>query len=318
MIEVYILKALRKIADKSGNSKSVSPPRDDSPNSVSAAIQQIIKSGEPAMIARFGSTEMLCLANYIGIKKHRKKYLDYIRRKAEPWWWEQSTMSQMQQWSGFFPPTTEKLTQFCELMFQDIPLVDILGSWLPQERYFDKELSDAHKVGLELLNPYFSDIPWSSALEGKKVLVVHPFAATIKMQYEKRRLLFEKNVLPDFDLYTVKAVQSIAGETTAYKDWFEALEFMKAEIDKIDYDICLLGCGAYGFPLAAHVKRKGKVGFHLGGSLQLLFGIRGKRWEDESYNKEYNYARLINEHWVKPNDSERPSNANVVEGACYW
>lgn len=47
-------------------------------------------------------------------------------------------------------------------------------------------------------------------------------------------------------------------------------------MDKIDYDICLIGCGAYGFPLAAHAKRKGKKAVHLGGALQLLFGIKGK------------------------------------------
>ena len=27
-----------------------------------------------------------------------------------------------------------------------------------------------------------------------------------------------------------------------------------------------LGCGAYGFPLAAHVKRMGKKAIHMGGS----------------------------------------------------
>lgn len=49
---------------------------------------------------------------------------------------------------------------------------------------------------------------------------------------------------------------------------------MKDEIDKRDYDIALIGCGAYGFPLAAHIKRSGKKAVHLGGALQLLFGIK--------------------------------------------
>lgn len=49
---------------------------------------------------------------------------------------------------------------------------------------------------------------------------------------------------------------------------------MKDEIDKQDYDIALIGCGAYGFPLAAHIKRSGKKAIHLGGALQLLFGIK--------------------------------------------
>jgi hypothetical protein len=93
---------------------------------------------------------------------------------------------------------------------------------------------------------------------------------------------------------------------------------MKAQIDSHDYDVCLIGAGAYGFPLAAHVKRMGKKGFHMGGSLQLLFGIIGKRWESAEYNDTYNYSRLINEHWVRPGDSEKPDGAQKVEGACYW
>jgi hypothetical protein len=171
---------------------------------------------------------------------------------------------------------------------------------------------------LELLNPYFSKSPWTRALEGKKVLVIHPFAATIQAQYKRRELLFANNLLPAFELKTIKAVQSIAGEKTEFDTWFDALDHMKAQMDQVDYDICLIGCGAYGFPLAAHAKRMGNVGFHLGGSLQLLFGIRGKRWENPDYNPVYNYAALMNEHWVKPAEEERPVAANKVEGACYW
>lgn len=51
---------------------------------------------------------------------------------------------------------------------------------------------------------------------------------------------------------------------------------MQDEISKEDYDICLIGCGAYGFSLAAYVKRCGKQAIHMGGALQLLFGIKGK------------------------------------------
>lgn len=90
-------------------------------------------------------------------------------------------------------------------------------------------------------------------------------------------------------------------------------QYMKKEIDKVDYDICLIGCGAYGFPLAAHVKRTGKKAIHLGGGLQLLFGIRGKRWDmrDE-------YKSLMNEYWIRPSEDETPVVAKKVEGACYW
>jgi hypothetical protein len=34
-----------------------------------------------------------------------------------------------------------------------------------------------------------------------------------------------------------------------------------------------------GLPLAAAIKAMGRPALHLGGALQLLFGIRGRRWE---------------------------------------
>lgn len=77
-------------------------------------------------------------------------------------------------------------------------------------------------------------------------------------------------------MITLEAVQSLGGSNNKFQSWFEALQWMEDEMDKTDYDICLIGCGAYGFPLAAHAKRKGKKAVHLGGALQLLFGIKGK------------------------------------------
>lgn len=68
---------------------------------------------------------------------------------------------------------------------------------------------------------------------------------------------------------------------------------------------------------SAHVKRMGKKAVHMGGSLQLLFGIKGKHWENPDYNPVYNYAQLVNEHWVYPAEEEKPKNALSVEGGCY-
>lgn len=53
----------------------------------------------------------------------------------------------------------------------------------------------------------------------EKVVVVHPFAELIEKQYkEKKLMLFEnKDVLPEFDLRTVKAVQSLGGIVIASK-----------------------------------------------------------------------------------------------------
>lgn len=122
----------------------------------------------------------------------------------------------------------------------------------------------------------------------------------------------------------IKAVQSLGEGDSRFSDWFEALRWMENEIDKRDYDVCLIGCGAYGLPLAAHVKRRGKQAIHLGGALQLLFGIKGKRWEDPMYGvKEWripqgSYSSLINEYWVRPDSTDTPKSSIAVEGGCYW
>lgn len=40
---------------------------------------------------------------------------------------------------------------------------------------------------------------------------------------------------------------------------------MEDKIKQIDFDVCIIGCGAYGLPLAAFVKRMGKQAIHLAG-----------------------------------------------------
>jgi hypothetical protein len=97
-------------------------------------------------------------------------------------------------------------------------------------------------------------------------------------------------------------------------DWFEALKHMEDEISQLDFDIALIGCGAYGMALAAHVKRMGKQAVHLAGWTQMLFGIYGNRW----LRDQPAYAKFINGYWIRPSESEKPKGAEKVEGGCYW
>jgi len=325
-----VLKALRKIYTKIWAAPKLPElefERDS--ETVSTMLYNLLASDVPCMIARLGYTELQTMVNYLGIKQG-PEIINYIKGKALDWWWHPERLNAIKILSGFFPPTSDCVSKFCELMLEDTKCVDILGSWVKEEYYVQDYLINARKVQLSLLEPYFSTNPWTRVLKGKNVLVVHPFAETIERQYQKRHLLFEnQDVMPDFNLFTITAVQSIGGELTNFSDWFEALQCMEDEIDKIQYDICLIGCGAYGFPLAAHVKRQGKKAVHLGGALQLLFGIRGKRWEDPNLGVSmgvppYFYLNLMNDYWVRPGDNLRPQGADnfekahQTEGGCYW
>lgn len=324
--KILLLKGLRKTYEKLiGYPKISKPDCIQDPDVASELIYNLLMQDKPCMIARFGSTELATMVNHLGVKNGKKDIWGYIQGKGLPWWWNENMFLQMQNWSGFFPPTQENIERFCEMMLVDIEEIDILGSWLADENQFNNHTTQS--VHLRLLEPFWSNIPWTRALKGKRILIVHPFAKSILTQYENRGFLFAENeMLPTFkSIRVIQAVQSLGGENGAkFRDWFEALEAMKNQINEEDFDICLIGAGAYGLPLAAHVKRMGKKAVHLGGALQLLFGIKGKRWEDPNYGvKEWgipkdSYTSLINEYWVRPTKDETPDTATNVEGACYW
>lgn len=269
----------------------------------SQLIKEELLSDKPSFIGRFGSTE---------IKAILYPTIPGILRPL----FEKRIFTNMQVLSGFFPSDKESIKRFSQMMYEDMKLLDILGSWRIEEILLQKKYPNAKRIELNALEPYLQVNPWTEVLKDKKILVVHPFNETIEEQYHnKRELLFaDKRVLPAFkSLTTVKAVQSIAGNNANFATWFDALDWMKKEIEQKDFDIAIIGCGAYGFPLGAHVKRMGKKAIHLGGPTQLLFGIKGKRWTDRN-----DFNQIINEHFVFPSDSDKPKNSEKVEGGCYW
>lgn len=225
---------------------------------------------------------------------------------------------EMQNNAGFFPRTLPMLEQFSEIMKVSTAQMDLLGVWFnPMEDYvIERYGENAQLTHLTALEPWYVDNPWTKALEGRKVLVIHPFAETIKRQYRNRKYLFSReDILPEFGaLYTLKAVQTIAGIVDErFQNWFEALEWMFEEAMQIDFDIAIIGCGAYGFPLAAKIKKAGRSAVHMGGAAQLLFGIKGRRWDHHPI-----IGQLYNDYWVRPGIDEKPAGAENVEEGCYW
>lgn len=286
-------------------------------------ISNLLSRDEPCFIGRLGTVEGQIVWNYLSVHSNLpewKKLRQFIIGKAKLPWWDKKQFFELQNNAGFFSPNMgiDEVEKFCELYLKYIPQMDVCGSFEYYERFIP--FSDTcQKFQLETLYPFYVDNSWMRVLRGKNILVIHPFKSTIETQYlNNRELLFpNKDWLPEFaSLVVIKAVQSIAGEKTGFQSWFEALDYMKAQIDKIDFDVAIIGCGAYGLPLAGYCKEKGKKAIHLGGGTQLLFGIKGKRWEQQYQNS--CYRDLFNEYWVYPSEKERPKSASKVEDACYW
>jgi len=250
-------------------------------------IAQKIKSGAPFMLSRYGTGEFRSLFG-------------------------DNDFNLLCFYSGFFPNDPKLLGRFRKTYFECSKSIDFLVVGLYMNQFIRKIRWIRNFPNIEYLFSYFStgpfDCSWMKELENKRILVIHPFKKTIECQYKKADKL---RIMPKLkSLEVIKAVQTLAGnQDPRFDDWFEALDYMKKEIEKKDFDIAIIGCGAYGLPLAAHVKSIGKQALHVGGGVQLFFGIRGKRWDDYG---------IYNKYWVSPMKEDSMESYKKIEGGCYW
>lgn len=268
-------------------------------------IASILKKGEPALISRLGATELKTVNNYI------------VQQISNYHGWNSDVLEELFTHSGVFPLGAKSADQFSDIYIDSIRYVDLMGVWdnVGENLILKLLAPNAQLCELKYLEPFFADEPWSKYLENKKVLVIHPFEQTIIAQYQKRQYLFPNpNTLPSFELLTIKAVQSLSAADENFNSWHEALLWMENKIDAKDFDVAIIGAGAYGLPLGAYIKQKGKIAIHLGGVTQMLFGIKGKRWIELK-----DYKMLFNNNWTYPLESEKPVHANKADGiGPYW
>lgn len=256
-----------------------------------------------ALIGRIGASEGKILRHYLRERDGRQQGASYPT----------DCRLEIKTHSGFFYDTDEALDRFAKLYVDATKLMTMRAYWTP----FDRDLVSLHRASCRLLDldPFFTAQPWSAALVGRRVTVVSPFSDSIQAQYAKREKLFARPVLPAFTLSTVTAPQTHCEQNVEGQDWFRNLDAMVAAVKAQQPDIAIIGAGAYGLPAAAALFRSGVSAVVMGGATQLLFGIRGKRWENDRA-----YARIMNEHWSRPLESEQPAGFRTLEiqGGAYW
>ena len=283
------------------------------------AIIEGLKADRPFLVSRFGTGEMEAVIRGFDIASSGnvvQKSLRLLLGNIGPFWWDNSIKAGLNNNAGFFPPTGEALQRFSNLVVDDAKQIDVLGIFPEMPARFQKAVLPQSKIiPLADLSPFWNEHPWTRYLAGKKVLVIHSMPDTIKSQYAKRGMIFkDESLLPEFDLSVYGSVNSAMGIKTEFPDWFAALKKMEEDIAKIDFDVALIGCGAYGMSLGAFIKRElGRKALHLGGMTQMLFGIKGRRWEQDR-----RYDVLYTDAWTRPLPHEVPAGIDRVEGGCYW
>ena len=158
-------------------------------------------------------------------------------------------------------------------------------------------------------------MPWTHTLKNKRVLIISPFADSMREKDHKRDKIYGIDLFPDCKLMYIKPPQTQADEPSL--TFIQELQKFYKELDAIsgNYDIALVSAGGYGNPICNHIYETGHSAIYIGGVLQMYFGIVGQRWLRERQDVIRCY---INEHWTRPSDAEKPKNFDVVEKSCYW
>jgi hypothetical protein len=221
---------------------------------------------------------------------------------------------------GVFPKRADTVARWARTYLTALGQMDLLGVWYNagEEDIVERYAPAARLTGLRAIEPYYHDRPWTSSLEGKRVAVVTPFGDSITAQRNRYRSsdLFSgrPDVLPDFELSVVRAPFSAALRAPEHRDWHETLNVMETALAGREFDVCLVGAGAYSLPICAFVRTElRRPAVHLGGATQILFGVKGKRWEGHPA-----ISRFFNENWIRPLPHERPKHVWKLEGGAYW
>ena len=273
-------------------------------------IVNFIQRNRPFSVVRLGGHETCSTYEFVLTNKINKKYL--------------TSSANM---NGIYSTTNDigKFESFCEHYDKAIQNADILAyvDYCLQDiqSFFVKKycLPQIHSRALE---PFYviqdGKIPWTHYLKDKNVLVINPFTDSFEKQISNNFQMFRNKsiFLKDQKFIFYKSYQTIAGNHI-HNDWLETFTIMCNDIKCLNFDIALLGCGAYGLPLCNFIKTElNKSAIYVGGGLQLMFGVIGKRWENIPMWKEIIHTEGC--EFIKPSVSETCNNHSSIEGGCYW
>jgi len=266
-------------------------------------IGRLLQSGEPTAIGKLGVVETRALRSF-------------IENRGKEVVWDTATTLALYRNAGVFPPDDKVLRRWCVEFLDSVQSIDLMGLYFfrNESKIVRKFAPNAKVAEARALDPWYHREPWSRYLQKKRVLVIHPFEQSIRRQFVHRDKIWQdERILPIFELDTVKVPLSDALVKSGFEDWFAALHHIMARISEKEFDVAIVGAGAYSIPLVAHIKARGKFAIHLGGGTQILFGIKGKRWDNHEIG-----LRFYNDYWARPLEEETPPNVGIVEDGCYW
>jgi hypothetical protein len=232
---------------------------------------------------------------------------------------------------GLFPGTPSFMLDFAKFYVEQIRKLDFLGlCFVPRELEILKHYQLKNKfVYLLDQEPDRStpDNPEKCYLQyfrDKKILIICPFAGILKER--ATREIFEgvwsrtgKKWFYPASIDALEFPYGFSKETQKrYATALDLLDSIKNEIAHRDFDVALIAAAGLAIPIAAYAKDIGKMGICLGGHLQAVFGVIGKRWWNmDDWKRDY-----FNSYWINVPERYKPRELSEGMAVCdngdYW
>jgi len=275
---------------------------------------ELFQTNEPFLVGRNGTIELEVLDTYINNRMFSQRSLEILEKNA-----------------GVFPCDGEYAEQWCKDYIKALAnSVMIAEGWYEPLKDVEKYMLDVINPSrtsllLRNLEPYYvkPELRWTQYLAGKRVAIINSFAHTCEEQTylskaiwpeDTESLLPESTIwLPIQTYYSPIVALGSAEWPSHIRNYKDAVEYIVKKTLKEDAEVAIIGCGGLGMLIGHELKKCGLQCIVLGGATPLLFGIRGKRWNNHAI-----ISKFFNDAWVVPPNSCKPNGYKAIEGGCYW
>ena len=268
---------------------------------------QLLRDGRPFAAGKIGTAEILGLDYFDRFIQGGFGITSWVR-----------PATRLANNAGFFPVELDAYRDWNREMRTSIAHLDFVCLWqtdpflrLYESKIVSKNAEKAQRIPMGWLGKSIL-----AEIVDFRCLVISPFIKTMQMQLPRMRQIHD----PEDQTKTnwEKTASNIRFlrcplqwhlEPSPYRSWAEGLEILSGKVAQEQFDVALIGAGAWSLPLAARIKKSGRSAIHTGGETQLFFGIKGQRWSHSDF---YNPA------WVSVLPEETPELRAKIDDACYW